>query len=868
MTRIRKLECQARKQGSYRIYRDFVGVILICVASRNIYCHALSLAPSRRIPLPSHSFTRGPREATKRSLTESTRGKSSLNMVLTTPIDIIEQASTVNLLDDLIDESVRTSARRPIIRQFDPSSGWIWRRWKGTIFSETWVSCVRNVLYATAIFLLYKTYPKFIDTHLTGFSTLWGQLLSVTTFTLTFFVNQSYALWRKCTELSRRLQGRLHDIGMNMATHARRQKPESESEPSTYTPESRQILELMSRYIRMFNLLTYASFTRSHRPILTPRGMRRLVERGLLTPQERESLVEANIPPTQRHSAILMWMIRLFIEGRASGHILGGDGFEQHTLDKFHVIRAQYGAIGDELQGRMPLAYAHIVQVLVDLILWTYPVMAFSTGMSPYLVIAGTGLLTISYQGLFDLAKQFLDPYDNETYGKGEDPLSVDTLIAETNAGSVRWMYGFEEMPFNAEQIKRGDLKDSLLPVRGYTVEDLAQMEEERIRKEEQRQKEEEERLLQQTEAESEEEVALVEESFAAEDATNIQSEPLAWNGTTAEDSPSTKVASDAEFERTLASSEKVVHKVTTVGGKPVSLKKLEGDEYVGVVAGALSTSNGNLEVANYLASLSRVEAEAESKMELEPHDETQEEVAEAEENSSVQNAESEMESATATILSDEEYNAKLAAIERAIIELNNEARSKDRKEVNLVIDKKKVAVSKSEGEKVSEPKRMTLEDYEEEVVRIITEAKEEMLETEAILSTKAGLDPLGWDYEDDKLTSIADEPNDDDELGTRGDHKAREIVIMEDDLGVLEMDVEEDRNNRYLELPENTMLETHVDLQTVITEKSENDAHLTDIEKTRRVLLGNDYYKNRGSEQDQEMLDDADRTDHSVGDV
>jgi hypothetical protein len=46
-------------------------------------------------------------------------------MVLTTPESIIEQASTQKLLDDLIDESVRTSARRPIMLQFDPSSGWV-----------------------------------------------------------------------------------------------------------------------------------------------------------------------------------------------------------------------------------------------------------------------------------------------------------------------------------------------------------------------------------------------------------------------------------------------------------------------------------------------------------------------------------------------------------------------------------------------------------------------------------------------------------------------------------------------------------------------------------------------------------------------
>lgn len=797
-------------------------------------------------------------------------------MVLTTPIDIIEQASTVNLLDDLIDESVRTSARRPIIRQFDPSSGWIWRRWKGTIFSETWVSCVRNVLYAVAIFLLYRKYPGFLDNHFNGFSTLWGQLLSVTTFTLTFFVNQSYALWRKCTELSRRLQGRLHDIGMNMATHARRQKPENENEPSTYTPESRQILELMSRYVRMFNLLTYASFTRSHRPILTPRGLRRLVERGLLTPQERESLVEANIPPTQRHSAILMWMIRLFVEGRASGHILGGDGFEQHTLDKFHIIRAQYGAIGDELQGRMPLAYAHIVQVLVDLILWTYPLMAFSTGMSPYLVIAGTGLLTISYQGLFDLAKQFLDPYDNETYGKGEDPLSVDTLIAETNAGSVRWLYGFEEMPFNAAQLQRGELMDSLLPVRGYTVEDLAQMEEDRINKEEQRQREEEEeeerlrqeeeeRLRQEAEAEIEEAEPEVEECVIDDsDDSEVECEPKALNVTAVEGPTSTDEVFNAEV-----AAEKVVHTVTTVGGNPVTLKKSEEDDYVGIVASGPSTANGNLEVANYLASLSPLEVEEVNELELKPQNEVSEDMPEPDEEESIPVVEEELPNTTSAKLSDDEYNTKLAAIEEAIRELNADGESDDREGLQLA-SKKKVSTSKTDEEKEEEPKRMTLEDYEEEVERIIIEAKEEMLETEAILSTKAGLDPLGWDYEDDELTSIADDPEDDDESDVKGEHKARETVIMDENLDVLEMDIDDNENEAmddlFLEPPENKMVETHVDMEKELTEESEADAHLTDIEKTRRLLMGIEYSKNAVGAQDSEMRNTTDSTD-SVGD-
>jgi hypothetical protein len=111
-------------------------------------------------------------------------------MVLTTPESIIEKASTEKLLDNLIDESTRTTPRRPIMMQFDPSSGWIWKRWTGTVFSETWDSCLGRMIYAAVILFICHYFPS-IQRHLTGFNILWGQLLSVTTFTLTFFVNQS-----------------------------------------------------------------------------------------------------------------------------------------------------------------------------------------------------------------------------------------------------------------------------------------------------------------------------------------------------------------------------------------------------------------------------------------------------------------------------------------------------------------------------------------------------------------------------------------------------------------------------------------------------------------------------------------------------
>jgi hypothetical protein len=771
---------------------------------------------------------------------------------------------------------------------------------------------VYNMSYALVIYFIYNSYPALKD-HLEGFGTLWGQMLSITTFTLTFFVNQAYALWKKCSQLSRRLQGRLHDIGMNLASHAARKTPTDPNEASTYTSSSRQILELMSRYIRLFNLLTYASFTRSHRPILTPRGMRRLVERGLMTAQEREVLVDAGIPATQRHSAILMWMIRLFLEARAAGHILGDSGFEQQTMEKFHVIRAQYGGIGDELQGRMPLAYAHIVQVLVDVILWMYPIMSFSTGMSPWLVIAGTGILTISYQGLFDLAKQFLDPYDNENYGKGEDPLCVDTLIAEVNAGSVRWMYGFEEMPFSAQRLQDGELYDYLLPVRGYSVDELAQMEEDKIKREkaleEERVREAERRRREELEAaeaagaiKEEEDVTSDNideiESVADSNATTTpqisQNEPVsqaegAASNATVSDSSEATVEEDADS--------RPVHKVTTLpNGQPFSFDPAKSSTSSPVVIPAIPRA-----VDAYLASLSRVEAEM-PKVQSEEEDSNlvpgmanlldeaspegkeirlRQMLADAE----LEEKENENDVETETLTS-EEYVAKPDETETAPVEskrmetleiskakpgdgvddqprldgisqlqeplpgeperldgqdsssmqdLGGETPSvvikPDNAEIvgmqdsggaselrgspldEMVGTEKKEPMSpegdtptdgsedgpefealavEAGGEKPEpvEQAPMTLETYNEEVSKIMTAVEEEMLETEAILMSKPGYDPLGWDYDDKQLAPMTNKTEEEQE---EEEQDVVEDLVITDCLEVLGMDEVDD---------------------------------------------------------------------------
>ena len=419
-----------------------------------------SCSPSRLSLINSRT-----RQSTATATTPS-RSPTRRYMVFTAPEEsVLEQLSTKDIIDKILDECLLTQARRPIMKQFNPSGKYIWKQWTGTVFVETWKSMVRHALWCMLVYLVFLRYPR-VKHFFSGLNFLYPQLLSITTFTLTFFVNESYSVWRKCLTTCRMLQGRLNDLGMALAGSASRRDDNEEDSSSVFTASSRKILLLVGRYIRLFNILYFAALARSHRPLLTPQGMRRMENRGLMTAKERQVIKRAPVPVTQRHNTVMMWVLRTVIDGRKAGHIDGGFGFEQQMMSKIQEVRSQSNSMESVLRGRMPFAYVHLVQVLIDTVLSLYPLMLFSKGVdvSFHLGICGSLMLTSSYQGLFDLAKQLLDPFHNENFWQGQDALVVNTLIAETNAGSMRWMYCLDEMPISYESIRKGKLDDFILP--------------------------------------------------------------------------------------------------------------------------------------------------------------------------------------------------------------------------------------------------------------------------------------------------------------------------------------------------------------------------------------------------------------------
>jgi hypothetical protein len=97
----------------------------------------------------------------------------------------------------------------------------------------------------------------------------------------------------------------------------------------------------------------------------------------------------------------------------------------------------------------------------------------------------------------------------------------VDTLIAESNAGSLRWMYGFEQMPVSSQRIRDGELYEYLLPVRGYTLEDLEKNKQEKLQKEKEKQE-----LREEAEREKAERLKSNSEGVSVHENLNLEEEP------------------------------------------------------------------------------------------------------------------------------------------------------------------------------------------------------------------------------------------------------------------------------------------------------------------------------------------------------
>jgi len=267
-------------------------------------------------------------------------------------------------------------------------------------------------------------------------SSVWVLASGLVTFTLSFFLSQSFDLWRRVYSVTRRVQGRLNDLGLLTATSAER------DENGDYTDDAEEMLATVARYVRLFNVLLYASVTTRFAPLKTPSGLQRLVKSGHLTADEREALLQSSLG----HNIVLEWIFTLLNSGVADGRLGGGNTLQLVLANKVTELRATYASIPDALSGRMPLAYTQLVQILVDVLVISAP-LALIHSVGGFGAIVGTALITLFHASILNLAKMFLDPFNNNEYGDAGLSINVLTLMQETNIGSERWRKGAQWVP-------------------------------------------------------------------------------------------------------------------------------------------------------------------------------------------------------------------------------------------------------------------------------------------------------------------------------------------------------------------------------------------------------------------------------------
>ena len=139
---------------------------------------------------------------------------------------------------------------------------------------------------------------------LTALDKAWHYIMTLATFTLSFFLNQGFATFQSILLNGRRVQGRLNDLNMIAAQRSKRCADGS----GRLDPKALRCLGVLARYTRLYSVLLYAGQTRRHAIFKTERGMYALVDRELLTREEAHMLLSSPCRAGARHWIVLQWM--------------------------------------------------------------------------------------------------------------------------------------------------------------------------------------------------------------------------------------------------------------------------------------------------------------------------------------------------------------------------------------------------------------------------------------------------------------------------------------------------------------------------------------------------------------------------------
>jgi hypothetical protein len=305
-------------------------------------------------------------------------------------IDALEESVDQKDIDALVNRLVG-SEPGVLIQRFRPYPGWLWRQWFGTVLFHTFPTAIWNMGVTLVFCLIMRhrfygdwdvwtsiTPPPGLFPRMEATDKIWKTLMSLATFLLTFFVGQAYSFWRNLNQEARGIQGRVNDINMLLASSGAAIPRKSTSKNEYYTEEALAFLNSLATKLQVCHLLFWAANVPRFRVLLTPRGLNRLVEVGYLPQSLKSQVLDATVglAPTSKWTAVLESALMEVQEGIRNPRAIKyySHALEQTLLDQFCRLRGHMATIPDMVDGRMPLAYAHFVQILVDMFLVVAPV--------------------------------------------------------------------------------------------------------------------------------------------------------------------------------------------------------------------------------------------------------------------------------------------------------------------------------------------------------------------------------------------------------------------------------------------------------------------------------------------------------------
>ncbi len=221
-------------------------------------------------------------------------------------------------IDHVIDKvsGVNKRYKGNIILPYKPSRGWLWRRWRGTILQQSWRAAVANMLLSSCFVVIIRTTcgPTWapgqipdpnspVISRLLPLAQFWGYLMTLATFILTFFLSEAYSLWRNMYVATRKIQGRLNDTGLMLASTVER------DDKGKFTERGIVLLDDIGHYIRLFHLFYWAHISKKFKVLSTSRGMSRMLSRGIMSRHEYNTLTSLSSSHGGYHNACLSWVV-------------------------------------------------------------------------------------------------------------------------------------------------------------------------------------------------------------------------------------------------------------------------------------------------------------------------------------------------------------------------------------------------------------------------------------------------------------------------------------------------------------------------------------------------------------------------------